>query len=75
MSKGSREKRLAIQGAAPRTVEVDSLEPDYDGKCYSCEGSPTVVAYQYGRPFHEFGLCGVCMFGEARMINPREWNE
>lgn len=77
MSKGSRQKRDAFGVAEPEPRDddkLDSLEPDYADRCISCDGSPTVMGERHGRIVHHWHLCGVCMFGEARMWDPREWN-
>jgi hypothetical protein len=55
--------------------QIDSFEPDYDDTCEACGESPTVVAMRYGRIEARVHLCGPCTWGEAAMINPREWNQ
>jgi hypothetical protein len=60
-------------------TEVDSFEPDYKGQCESCgvdaNLSPLVTAWKHGRMVASTGLCGPCCWGEAAMLDPREWNE
>jgi hypothetical protein len=78
MSKGSKAKRDAFGVREPEPLddgELDSLEPDYSDKCQNCEESPTVTGERHGRVVVRWHLCGPCCFGEARMIDPRAWNE
>jgi hypothetical protein len=67
----------------PATIDgamlVDSYEPDYEGECESCGASaiaqPLVTVVRHGRRIAHLGMCGPCVWGEAAMLNPREWNE
>jgi hypothetical protein len=77
MSKGSKAKRDAFGVREPEPIgeTLDSFEPDYDDQCASCGESPTVTGERHGRVVVRWHLCGPCCFGEARMLDPREWNE
>ena len=55
--------------------EKAEFVPAYDQECVLCGASPTVVL-QYmssGKILDDTMLCGPCMFGEARFIDPLEW--
>jgi hypothetical protein len=60
-------------------IEVDSAEPDYEMPCLSCgvdpNIQPTVTLWRHGRMIHHTHLCGPCTWGEARMVDPRNWND
>lgn len=83
MSKGSKAKYATpeVQRDAFGTQiaqdesTLDSFEPDYEDECQNCDTSPTVTGMRHGRIIVRWNLCGPCCFGEARMLDPREWNE
>lgn len=54
-------------------IECDSYEPDYEAKCDVCEQSPCVTVVKNGKVIAHIGLCGVCCFGEAACLDPKEW--
>ena len=41
---------------------------DYEGECILCDKGPTVIVGN-----HQTKMCGVCCFGEAKMVDPEEW--
>lgn len=51
------------------------FEPDYTEECDNCGQSPTVTVVENdtGNVVQDFGMCGPCMFGEAKCIDPEEW--
>ena len=58
-------------GYAPGT----KLLPDYDGKCAVCGQAPTVTIADKltGEILEQLNLCGPCCFGEASMLDVKEW--
>jgi hypothetical protein len=46
---------------------------DYEDAC-SCGTTPVVTATDEKGNLTEWGLCGPCLFGEASMLDPEEWN-
>lgn len=72
MSKGSKLNRETIAPPAEVT-ELDSYEPDYDGICDNCGGSPTVLGIRRGRIVYASGMCGICTWGESACANPANW--
>jgi hypothetical protein len=53
------------------------FKPDYERECANCEQSPVVMAIDATGKNHmdRRPLCGPCCFGEARMVDPNQWNE
>ena len=56
-------------------VEVDSYEPDWTQECDICGASPTVTAVLNGQVVYDSGMCGPCVWGEAAMADPDQWNK
>ena len=54
---------------------IDSYEPDYTEKCDNCGNIPVVIAMLEGKEVHNFHMCGPCTFGEAKCLDPEEWNK
>ena len=54
--------------------EVDSYEPNYENECEVCSQTPTVTAVKNGETLHDWDLCGVCVFGTAKALDPDWWN-
>jgi hypothetical protein len=55
-------------------IELDSFEPDYKHECCNCGQSPVVTGVRGGKVVYQGEMCGVCTWGEARCIDPNEWN-
>ena len=50
------------------------LYADYNKKCDVCGNSPVpVVMYATSVEDLSNGLCAVCIYGEAKMLDPAEW--
>lgn len=54
-------------------MSEDKFSADYDGKCESCDSSPTVVVVTKQNITWNTNMCGPCMFGEASCADPKEW--
>jgi len=69
------EKRIAEleKNEKKATREVDSYEPNYEGKCDVCGQSPTVTVVKDGKVLSDVGLCGPCCFGSAECLDPAKW--
>ena len=46
--------------------------PNFDGECYICGESPTVIVEGHIVP--DTQLCGPHFFQDARMVDWEEWN-
>ena len=46
--------------------------PNFDGECYRCGNSPTVVVEGHIVP--DTQLCGPCFFADKSMVDWEEWN-
>ena len=55
-------------------MEFDSYEPNYDNKCECCGAEVTVTGVRDGKVIHDWDMCGVCVFGTARALDPDWWN-
>lgn len=60
---------------ADNIVEVDEFRPNYQVRCMNCNATPTVEAIKRRRVIYKSELCGPCLWGEARTIDPKTWNE
>ena len=51
--------------------------PDYKKKCENCGATPVVVGVyaDTGKVYNRWEMCGVCTWGEARLLDPDEWNK
>ncbi len=56
-------------------IKIDSYEPDYEHGCAVCGQTPTVTGVKDGKVVLETELCGPCTWGEAKTIDPEEWNK
>jgi hypothetical protein len=54
--------------------EPSDAKPNYKRRCINCSTTPTVDILAKGELTHT-DLCGPCCFGEARMVDPKEWNK
>ena len=57
-----------------KATEIDRFEPDWQSECDNCGDVPTVTAVLNGQVGAHTGLCGPCTWGEAKMLDPDEWN-
>lgn len=48
-------------------------KPDFDGECYVCGSSPTVIVIDHVVP--DTNLCGVHFFNDRRMSDWELWND
>jgi len=55
-------------------TEIDSYEPNYSNECECCGTCGTVMAVKDGKVIHDSGMCGVCVFGTAKALDPDWWN-
>lgn len=67
----------AGEGPLERPVRpvVAEARPNYKKQCISCGARPTVDLKEAGGKMQSLELCGPCTFGEARMVDPREWDK
>lgn len=56
-------------------INVDRFEPDYKRYCCNCDDTPVVTGVKDGKVVYQGEMCGVCTWGEAKMLDPRKWNE
>lgn len=56
-------------------IQLDSFQPDYVHECEVCGQTPIVTGVKDGKTVYSSGMCGPCTFGEAAMLDPKEWNE
>jgi hypothetical protein len=56
-------------------IKVDAYKPNYKRQCKVCEHTPTVDAVKGAKVVYHSNLCGVCMWGESRMLDEKEWNK
>lgn len=52
-----------------------TYEPDYENECDVCGQTPVVTAKDDDGSLIEWDMCGPCMFGESKMLDPDEWNK
>ena len=56
-------------------TKIDSYEPDYQRKCEVCGQRPVVTAVKDSKVLFRGAMCGVCTWGEAKLLDPKEWNK
>ncbi|EQB7928917.1 hypothetical protein ACYUFO_002210 [Vibrio parahaemolyticus] len=55
--------------------KTNQFTPDFDCECGNCSQIPTVkLEDKDGNVLTHFEMCGPCMFGESKMIDPDKWN-
>ena len=57
------------------TENASTLEPDYENACIVCGQSPVVLVLREGYETYHSTLCGPCMFGTAKALDPEKWSE
>jgi hypothetical protein len=69
---------MSPQEAAPSVrdaLPMSEAKSNYKRRCMNCSTKPTVDILAEGEPVTHTDLCGPCCFGEARMVDPKEWNK
>lgn len=56
-------------------IKIDEYKPNYKHHCIVCDHTPTVDAVKNGKVVHHTNMCGVCTWGESRMLDEKEWNK
>lgn len=56
--------------------EVVEYLPDYSWQCEVCGAGHVVTCVnKRGKTVYKGDMCGVCTWGESKMIDPEEWNK
>lgn len=56
-------------------INIDEYKPDYKHRCEVCDHTPVVTGVKDGKVVYQGTMCGVCTWGESRMLDEKEWNK
>lgn len=54
-------------------MRVDEFRPDYSQVCAACGAGHVVTGYTNGKQVYQAESCGACTWGDAKMIDPDNW--
>jgi hypothetical protein len=54
---------------------IDLFVPDFEQHCINCGQTPVVTGVHLGKVVYNSEMCGPCVWGEAKAIDPSTWNE